>query len=88
MAQSPSSSPCAQLDDTFGPHVGYECRGGFDFTLLFEETMLTILPVGLMFLVLQPRLSYLWVRAKKVAAANYLGVAKIVSKRFNSPNAR
>jgi len=50
--------------------------------------MLTILPVGLMFLVLQPRLSYLWVRAKKVAAANYLGVAKIVSKRFNSPNAR
>lgn len=28
----------------FGPAVSTACLGGFDFTLLFEETILTILP--------------------------------------------
>ncbi|KAH8879372.1 ABC transporter [Thozetella sp. PMI_491] len=31
-------------DDTFGPLVQIECRGGFDFTVLFERTILTLLP--------------------------------------------
>lgn len=30
-------------DDSFGPWAGTTCRGGFDFTLLFEETILSIL---------------------------------------------
>jgi hypothetical protein len=30
-------------DDTFGPVVSH-CRGGFDFTLLFEQAILSILP--------------------------------------------
>lgn len=70
-------SECASLDDSFGPHAG-DCRGGFDFTLLFEETILTLLPLGLMLLVVPLRIWFLWVRAKKVtAAARPLAVFKI-----------
>ncbi|KAK7953218.1 multidrug resistance-associated [Apiospora saccharicola] len=35
-------------DDSFGPSVkSPECRGGFDFTLMFEESILTLLPAAL-----------------------------------------
>ncbi|BAE64600.1 unnamed protein product [Aspergillus oryzae RIB40] len=37
------------VEDTFGPVVNHECKDGFDFTLYFEETVLT-LPVTLFFL--------------------------------------
>lgn len=33
------------VQDVFGPIVGESCLGGFDFTLLFEEAVLTIVPV-------------------------------------------
>ncbi|KAL2132691.1 hypothetical protein VTI74DRAFT_3471 [Chaetomium olivicolor] len=66
MAQT-SLVGCARLDDSFGPHAG-ECRGGFDFTLLFEETILTLVPVGVLLVVLPPRVWYLWRRTRKVAA--------------------
>ncbi|KAJ5639919.1 P-loop containing nucleoside triphosphate hydrolase protein [Penicillium longicatenatum] len=40
------SLPCAVSDeDVFGPIVDSSCRHGFDFTLLFEETVLTFLPL-------------------------------------------
>lgn len=80
MAQpSPSVTECGRLDNRFGPHAG-PCRGGFDFTLLFEETILTILPLGLMLIFLGPRIWYLLGRTKKVTAAgNTLFLAKIVS---------
>lgn len=40
--------PCSNAtEDVFGPAVASTCLGGFDFTLLFEETILTILPLGL-----------------------------------------
>lgn len=40
------SRPCAISDeDVFGPIVDSSCRHGFDFTLLFEETVLTLLPL-------------------------------------------
>lgn len=34
-------------EDTFGPTVDSSCRDGFDFTLLFEESILTVLPLGI-----------------------------------------
>ncbi|KGO43424.1 ABC transporter, integral membrane type 1 [Penicillium expansum] len=34
-------------DNSFGPIVRPSCRGGFDFTLLFENAILTILPCSL-----------------------------------------
>lgn len=40
-------------DDTFGPWAGSQCRGGFDFTLLFEETILSIL-LSSVFILLSP----------------------------------
>jgi hypothetical protein len=30
--------------DLFGPTVAADCRNGFDFTLLFEESFFNILP--------------------------------------------
>ena len=33
-------------EKAFGPAVAASCLGGFDFTLFFEETILTILPLG------------------------------------------
>lgn len=39
---------CAiSVEDTWGPVVSTSCLQGFDFTLLFEESVLTILPLGL-----------------------------------------
>lgn len=45
---SDSRTPCSiAIEDTFGPIVARSCLGGFDFTLLFEEAILTILPLGI-----------------------------------------
>lgn len=53
------------IDKSFGPFAG-ACRGGFDFTLLFEETILTI-PLSATFLLLLPfRLWLLYKNEKKV----------------------
>lgn len=41
------------LDNSFGPWAGKLCRGGFDFTLLFEESILTI-PLQCIFLLVLP----------------------------------
>ena len=35
------------LENEFGPIVDKSCLDGFDFTLFFEETILTMLPLGL-----------------------------------------
>ncbi|OBT74156.1 hypothetical protein VF21_06257 [Pseudogymnoascus sp. 05NY08] len=42
-----SDSCSIAVEDTFGPIVAWPCLGGFDFTLLFEEAILTILPLGI-----------------------------------------
>ncbi|KXJ95019.1 ABC transporter [Microdochium bolleyi] len=50
------------IDDTFGPWAGPGCRGGFDFTLFFEDTILTI-PLYCLFLVALPVRVYQLARA-------------------------
>jgi ATP-binding cassette subfamily C (CFTR/MRP) protein 1 len=55
---SPSPELCLQVDDTFRAHA-LSCRGGFDFTLLFEELILGVLPIGIVLLVVPFRLLYL-----------------------------
>jgi hypothetical protein len=43
--------PCTVADeDVFGPFVNASCHNGFDFTLRFEETILTILPLSILLL--------------------------------------
>ena len=74
---SPSGVSCAQVDDTFGPHAG-SCRGGFDFTLLFEETILILLPVCLLVLALPLRSRFLLGKPRKIAETNYLAMLKLV----------
>ncbi|KAF4311832.1 Metal resistance protein YCF1-like protein 2 [Botryosphaeria dothidea] len=52
MSQPNQSCPVS-VDDSFGPWAGSACRGGFDFTLLFEESILSI-PLSCLFLLLLP----------------------------------
>ncbi|KAM3556796.1 hypothetical protein ARSEF4850_005373 [Beauveria asiatica] len=45
-----SNNSCTiHVERVFGPFVSSTCLGGFDFTLVFEETILTILPLSLTF---------------------------------------
>lgn len=37
---------CSMEEDDFGPIVSPSCLHGFDFTLLFEEGILTLGPIG------------------------------------------
>ncbi|KAH6648013.1 putative multidrug resistance-associated protein [Truncatella angustata] len=54
-------------DDTFGPTVPRitECRGGFDFTVTFEESILSLGPACLLLVILPGRLLSLWGRTCK-----------------------
>ncbi|OCL10209.1 hypothetical protein AOQ84DRAFT_3965, partial [Glonium stellatum] len=65
------SLTCATIDDSFGPYA-QECRGGFDFTLLFEETILSILPLSILLLVAPFRISYLLRKRTKVIRSSLL----------------
>ena len=50
------------VDNSFGPGVGFDspCRDGFDFTLLFEQSILTLLPAALFLLAFLMRITYLY----------------------------
>lgn len=77
-----SSPPlsCQQVDNTL--HIpALSCRGGFDFSLLFEELILGILPLGIVLIIAPFRLYHLFWRQAKVVAS-WLLWAKIV--RFSN----
>lgn len=67
---------CAAVDNTFGPHAA-GCRGDFDFTLLFEETILSLAPLVLLLLLAPPRIIRLFKSDKKVVRS-YLLPLKLV----------
>lgn len=52
-------------ENSFGPQV-VGCLGGFDFTLLFEETILSILPMSVVLLFLPVRIVHLFKSEPKV----------------------
>jgi len=62
---STSHIQCSVIDQTFGPHAG-QCRGGLDFTLFFEEVILTVLPLVFTLCVAPVRVFYLSKRSVKV----------------------
>lgn len=64
-------------DDVFGPVV-QGCRSNFDFTLLFEQTILSIGPAALLLLFAPPRLVTL-LRSSKKTRAGKLRLSKSVS---------
>jgi hypothetical protein len=82
-SSSPSlaATDCFGVDNTVGPWAG-NCRGGFDFTLHFEESFMTILPLGVVLLLLPSRVWYLLKRNKKVAIGGILPTLKTVSLRL------
>ncbi|KAH8701351.1 P-loop containing nucleoside triphosphate hydrolase protein [Phaeosphaeriaceae sp. PMI808] len=67
---------CTTIDQSFGPHA-QNCRGGFDFTVLFEESILTLAPIGIFILVSPFRLFHLLRREKKVVP-NTLSILKLI----------
>ncbi|KAM7197149.1 P-loop containing nucleoside triphosphate hydrolase protein [Rhypophila sp. PSN 637] len=52
-------------DQRFGPAVSTDCRGGFDFTVKFEDTILSLLPSSVFVVLALARISYLF-RAEPV----------------------
>lgn len=78
---SSSSRGCASVDTTFGPYAGTGCRGGFDFTLLFEESILSITPIALLLCVAPFRIFYLWRKETKVKKSLLLP-AKLIAWTF------
>lgn len=75
------SASCGQFpDNTFGPVVD-ECARVFDFTLLFQESILTILPSAALLLFAPLRLISLS-RRQHVVGGNVLRLAKLVGQFF------
>jgi hypothetical protein len=65
-------------DNSFGPFFELPGRATFDFTLLFEETILSIAPSALLLFFIPPRILHLWKTPRKVIGS-YLLTTKIVS---------
>lgn len=65
------------LDNNFGPRRA----GLFDFTILFEQSILSLLPTGVFLLVVPLRLFVLWnhKRVTKSGAALWLKMVKFLN---------
>ncbi|KAI0423684.1 P-loop containing nucleoside triphosphate hydrolase protein [Xylaria sp. FL1042] len=63
-------------DGSLGPVVENSCRGGFDFTVQFEELVLAILPASI-FLLLSPFRALALLRRRIIARRNKVYVAKL-----------
>jgi hypothetical protein len=78
MAQpSPVQEGWYAVDNTFGP-AATDCRGNFDFTLLFEESVLSILPSALFLLIVPYRFLHIYRGSRKVRRS-VLQTVKLVS---------
>ncbi|RDA85904.1 hypothetical protein CP532_2703 [Ophiocordyceps camponoti-leonardi (nom. inval.)] len=72
------SPPCSiSVEDHFGPVVADSCLGGFDFTLLFEESILTLVPLAVALLWAASRALTLRNESSKVKAS-WLIAAKML----------
>ena len=68
-------------DDIFGPVI-QGCRSNFDFTLLFEQTMLSMPPSAVLLLLAPPRIVKL-LRSRRKTFPTPLRSLKIVSITLN-----
>ncbi|KAF2634043.1 hypothetical protein P280DRAFT_52852 [Massarina eburnea CBS 473.64] len=69
------------VDSVFGPYAGEKCRGGFDFTLLFEESILSIIPISILLFITPFRIVYLW-RKPTVVSRSLILPIKLISWAF------
>lgn len=65
---------CSGADRSFGPAVPSSCRGGFDFTLLFEQIFLSSLPAAALLLAASARL---WQLRRAPAVASGAAVLQL-----------
>lgn len=79
-----SSTLCAPTADAaFGPVVDAACRDGFDFTLVFEQSIFVLLPAAM--LILMAPLRLLQLRKSPIKVADQASrMIKLVSC-FNAP---
>ncbi|KAE9375968.1 ABC transporter-like protein [Stipitochalara longipes BDJ] len=75
-ARTPRSSCASSNDDQFGPQV-QGCRGDADFTLLFEQSILSIAPATLFLCLFISRIAWLW-REDRKTKGHYLRYTKLV----------
>lgn len=71
------------IDDSFGPYAGPDVRGGFDFTLLFEESILSIAPLAIVLIVAPFRIAFLLKRERKLLRSKSL-YTKVVRRHLLS----
>lgn len=64
-------------DNSFGPFLELPGRATFDFTLLFEEVILSIVPSAILLFLIPLRTLRLWKSPRKVIGG-YLQTTKIV----------
>lgn len=76
VVQSPSPLFCQEVDNTLRVPAS-SCRGGFDFSLLFEEIILGIVPLGIALFIVPFRLWHLFRKPRKVEVS-WLLWAKVV----------
>jgi len=67
---------CTSIDNTVQLYAGH-CRGGFDFPLLFEESILVLLPIVLAVLIAAATFPAL-LRSPVTTASPWLGAVKTV----------
>jgi hypothetical protein len=67
---------CTSIDNTVRLYAGH-CRGGFDFPLLFEESILILLPISLAIVIAAATFTSL-LRFPVVTASVWLGAVKTV----------
>lgn len=77
--ENTSAPVCApSADAAFGSIVNKNCRSGFDFTLVFEQSMFVLVPGCIMLLAVPFRIAVLQRRPQQVKPGK-LRVAKLVS---------
>ena len=77
------SSPCTiDLEGKFGPQVDNACLDGFDFTLLFEESILSVSISALLLSAVPLRIAYL-MRQPQKAVGGVLHLAKLVRVSYS-----
>ncbi|KAF7592170.1 hypothetical protein BBP40_000657, partial [Aspergillus hancockii] len=78
MASMPTTDSCG--DDWFGPVVATPgCRGGFDFTVIFEASILNVVPAACFPLLAPIRLLHLSRQSPKIRSSAFRVLITIVA---------
>lgn len=78
-----ASNNRTDADNRFGPAV-QGVRGGFDFTVLFEDSFLVIAPASLLLIAIPLRTLWLW-SSTKVVSESSARLNKVVSSSTSDP---